>query len=100
MPLHQNVNVRYHWLALLILLFTVLRTEGALASRRDAVPVDQVISCLRTATAARPGNVAEVEIEWESGRHVCEVEIYTQNREYEVEVDLSNNRVLKIEEED
>ncbi|MDX1977156.1 MAG: hypothetical protein SFT94_05740 [Pseudanabaenaceae cyanobacterium bins.68] len=67
--------------------------------REDSAPVDRVISCLRSASAAQPGRVKEVEIEQDDRFRVCKVKIYRNGREYEVKVNLANGRVLKVEQD-
>ncbi len=67
---------------------------------KAALPVEQVIACIRTAVAAKPGDVLAVEAEVEDGKTLCEVEILAQDRKtYEVEVDVATNTVVEIEED-
>ena len=62
---------------------------------------EQVIASVKTAAAAKPGNVLELEAEKEGGKLVCEVEILAQDgKTYEVVVDVANNSVVEIEEDD
>jgi len=68
---------------------------------KAALPVEQLIASIRTAVAAKPGNVLAVEVEVEDGKTLCEVEILAQDRKtYEVEVDVATNTVVEIEEDD
>lgn len=67
---------------------------------KAALPVEQVIASIRTAVAAKPGDVLAVEAEVEDGKTLCEVEILAQDRKtYEVEVDVATNTVVEIEED-
>jgi hypothetical protein len=62
---------------------------------------EQVIASVKTAAAAKPGSVLELEAERERGKLVCEVEILAEDgKKYEVVVDVANNSVAEIEEED
>lgn len=66
-----------------------------------AIPAEQVIASIRTAIAAKPGDVRAVEIENEGGKSICEVEILAQDgKSYEVEVDVTTNTVIEIEMDD
>ena len=65
------------------------------------VPVEQVIASIRTAIAAKPGNVRAVEAENEEGKTICEVEILAQDgKTYEVEVEVATNTVIEVEVDD
>jgi uncharacterized membrane protein YkoI len=67
---------------------------------KAAVPAEQVIASIRTAVAAKPGNVRAVETETEGGKTVCEVEILAEDgKTYEVEVDVATNAVVEVEED-
>jgi len=67
---------------------------------KAALPVEQVIASIRTAVAAKPGDVLAVEAEVENGKTLCEVEILAPDRKtYEVEVDVATNTVVEIEED-
>jgi uncharacterized membrane protein YkoI len=66
-----------------------------------ALPAEQVIASIRTAVAAKPGNVLEIEAESEAGKTVCGVVIQAADgKTYEVEIDVAANKVLEIELED
>ncbi len=68
---------------------------------KAAVPADQVIASVRTAVAAKAGDVRGVEIENEGGKTLCEVEILAQDgKTYEVEVDVATNAVIEVEADD
>ncbi|MGI5998314.1 MAG: PepSY domain-containing protein [Lutispora sp.] len=47
-----------------------------------------------------PGRVIKVELDYENGRLVYEIDIRTQTGIYEVHVDAITGRVLKVERED
>ncbi len=67
---------------------------------KAALPVEQVIASIRTAVAAKPGDVLAVEAEVENGKTLCEVEILAPDRKtYEVEVDVATNTVVELEED-
>lgn len=66
-----------------------------------SVPAEQVIESIRTAIAAKSGNVRGVDIESEDGKVVCEISVLAADgKTYEVEVDVATNTVLEIEEDD
>lgn len=79
-----------------------LKADGQGNTERNvAVPAEQVIASIRTAIAARPGNVRAIETETEAGKTICEVEILAQDgRTYEVEVDVATNTVIEVEVDD
>lgn len=78
-----------------------MRAAGKIAVEdKAAVPAEQVIASVRTAVAAKPGDVRAVEVETEGGKTLCEVEIRAQDgKTYEVEVDVATNTVVEIEED-
>lgn len=60
------------------------------------LPADQVIAAIRTAVAAQPGNVKEVEVEREGGRPIVKVELVgTDGREAELRVDPERNEIVR-----
>lgn len=66
-----------------------------------ALSADQMIASIRTAVAAKPGQVLEVEAESEGGKAHCDVEILAADgKTYEVEVDVASNTAGEIEVED
>jgi len=68
---------------------------------KASVPAEQVIASIRTAVAAKPGNVRAVETETEAGKTLCEVEILAlDGKTYEVEVDVATGAVVEVEEDD
>lgn len=80
----------------------VIQVEGRSAKKAQAaIPADQMIASIRTAIAAKPGNLLGVEVENEGGKTLCEVEILTPDgKTYEVEVDIASNSVKEVELED
>ena len=67
---------------------------------KAALSADQVIVCIKTAVAAKPGNVRAMEAESEDGKIICEVEVLAQDgKTYEVEVDVASNTVIEVEED-
>ncbi len=66
-----------------------------------AIPAEQVIASIKTAIAAKPGDVRAVEIENERGKSICEVEILASDgKTYEVEVDVATSTVVEVEMDD
>lgn len=80
----------------------VIQVEGRSAKKaKVAISADQVIASIRTAVAAKPGNLVGVEVENEGGKTLCEVEILTPDgKTYEVEVDVASNTLVEVELED
>ena len=78
-----------------------MRAAGKIAAEgKAAVPAEQLIASVRTAVAAKPGDVRAVDVESEGGKTLCEVEIRAQDgKTYEVEVDVATNAVIEIEED-
>jgi len=76
-----------------------MKAEGQGAKQTEAgIPAEQVIASIRTAVAAKPGDVRAVEAENEAGKVICEVEILAQDgKTYEVKVDVATNTVIEIE---
>lgn len=78
-----------------------MKARGKAKETKVAIPAEQVITSIRTAIAAKPGNVIEVEAEKEAGKTICEVEILAQDgKTYEVAVDVSTNTVVEVEADD
>jgi uncharacterized membrane protein YkoI len=66
---------------------------------KTAITTDQVITSIRTATAAKPGKVFAVDVENEANKIICLVSIIAQDgKAYDVEVDVATNKVMKIDE--
>ncbi|MEJ7618133.1 MAG: hypothetical protein WKF30_14485 [Pyrinomonadaceae bacterium] len=68
---------------------------------KAALPAEQLIACIKTAIAAKAGEVRTVEAENEGGKPICEVEILAEDgKTYEVEVDVATNTVIEVEVDD
>jgi hypothetical protein len=82
-----------------MLLFTAVGTGVAHADKTTpALAADHVIACIRTAVAAQPGLVKDVEVTYKRQQWLCEVEIVDEaGQKFELEVDVSTNRVIKAE---
>ncbi|CAN5775842.1 hypothetical protein BH18ACI4_BH18ACI4_16310 [soil metagenome] len=80
----------------------VTGVEGRSAKNaKPAITADQVIASIRTAIAAKPGNLLGMEVEKEGEKTLCEVEILTADgKTYEVEVDVASNEIVEVELED
>jgi uncharacterized membrane protein YkoI len=66
---------------------------------KAALPAEHVIASIRTAVAAKPGNVRAVEVEKNGERAICEVEVLAHDgKTYEVEVDVVTNTIIEVEE--
>ena len=62
----------------------------------QALAADHVITCIRTAVAAQPGLVKEVEAEYERGRWLCEVKLVDDaGKRHKLHVDVATNQVVK-----
>jgi ABC-type Na+ efflux pump permease subunit len=92
-------------MAMLAIVFLVAQAEekdepGEKESRA-VLTAEQVIASVKTAVAAKPGGVREVEAENEGEKLVCEVEIVAPDgKTYEIEVDVKTNSVIEVEEDD
>jgi hypothetical protein len=81
----------------------VMKAAGRQGTKPAPVSLsaEQVVASVRTAVAAKPGNVRGLEAEQERGKVVCEIEILAgDGKTYEVVVDVANDSVVEIEEED
>ena len=77
-----------------------LTVSAQMTSRHTTITAEQAIACIRTAGAAKPGLVREVEAKDEKGSRICEVDIVAEKgQEYEVYVDVNTDKVLKIKED-
>ena len=66
-----------------------------------SITAEQAIESIRTAIAAKAGNVRAVDLEDEDGKIMCEVKILAAGgKVYEVEVDVATNTVVEVEEDD
>jgi uncharacterized membrane protein YkoI len=62
----------------------------------EALAADHVIACIRTAVAAQPGLVKEVEAEYERGKWLCEVKLVDDTgKRHKLHVDVATNQVVK-----
>jgi uncharacterized membrane protein YkoI len=62
----------------------------------QALAVDHVIACIRTAVAVQPGLVKEVEAEYERGQWLCEVKLVDEaGKRHKLHVDVTTNQVVK-----
>jgi uncharacterized membrane protein YkoI len=77
----------------------VIQAEGRSGKKAQAaISANQMIASIRTAVAAKPGNLLGVEVENDGGKTLCEVEILTPDgKTYEVEVDVASNAVVEVE---
>lgn len=55
---------------------------------------------IEIATKRVPGKATDVELEFEDGRAVLEVEVFADGKVFEVEIDAETGQVLEVEEED
>jgi uncharacterized membrane protein YkoI len=82
-------------------LMTLLLAAGGLVvahadKNTEALAADHVIACIRTAVAAQPGLVKEVEAEYERGQWLCEVKLVDDaGKRHKLHVDVATNRVVK-----
>lgn len=73
----------------------LLRDKAYAQVTPEAVTTEQVIAAIRTAVAASPGNVREVEVEEEDGKAIVEVEVLAADGSTrEVVVDITTNTVI------
>ena len=58
---------------------------------------DQAISCIKQASASRPGRVTKMEIDVDNGRTICEVHFEdAKGKNFEAHVDVAANKVLRV----
>lgn len=56
---------------------------------------EQATACINTAVAARPGGIDDLDIDRKAGKIVCKVGIVsTGGKEYDITVDLADNKVI------
>ena len=66
-----------------------------------ALPAPTIVGAINAAVAAKPGNVAGVEIEFEDGVARVEVEVVaTDGKKYEVAVNSQSGEVVSVEADD
>jgi uncharacterized membrane protein YkoI len=77
-----------------------LAVSAQITSRHPTITAEQAIACVKTASAAKPGLLREVEVDDEKGTRLCEVKIVAENgQEYEVYVDVAADKVVRIKED-
>jgi uncharacterized membrane protein YkoI len=77
-----------------------LTASAQLTSRHPTVTAEQAIACVRTASAAKPGLIREVEVDDEKGARLCEVKIVAEDgKKYEIYVDVAADKVVRIKED-
>jgi hypothetical protein len=82
--------------ALLLLTMGSMVGVAHAGKNTEALAADHIIACIRTAVAAQPGLVKEVEAKYRRGQWLCEVDIVDQaGQAYEVDVDVTKNQVVK-----
>jgi uncharacterized membrane protein YkoI len=69
--------------------------SGAALANDKALPAEKVIAAIQTAVAANPGLIREVEVEWEGGRMVVEVEMIRDGVESEIKIDPEKMEVIR-----
>lgn len=70
--------------------------EAQNRQRKATASKEQVIACIDAALAARPGAIDDVDIDRKGGRIICEVGIIAENGvDYDVDVDLADNKVIR-----
>jgi hypothetical protein len=79
-----------------------MTAEGQGAKKaKPTISAEQAITSIRTAIAAKAGDLRGIEAENEGGKTFCEVEILAQDgNTYEVLVDVATNTVAKVEVDD
>jgi uncharacterized membrane protein YkoI len=84
------------------LLAVLLLTAGGLVvvahaeKNTEALAADHMIACIRTAVAAQPGLVKDVETEYERGQWLCEVKLVDDaGKRHTLHVDVATNQVVK-----
>jgi hypothetical protein len=97
MRLLQDTRAMRVGLCALLLLTTGGMTVVAHANRNTrALAADHVIACIRTAVAAQPGLVKEVEAEYEGEKWLCEVKLVDEaGKRHKLHVDVATNQVVK-----
>jgi uncharacterized membrane protein YkoI len=75
---------------------TLVAGGQAYADDDRGLPPDQVIAAIKTAVAAQPGDVKDVEVEHEGGRTLVDVKIVGKDgKKTEVRVDPQRNEVVR-----
>lgn len=93
----QGTNARRVGLCALLLLTAGGMMVVAHADKNtEALAADHVMACIRTAVAAQPGLVKEVEAEYERGQWLCEVKLVDEaGKRHTLHVDVATNQVVK-----
>jgi hypothetical protein len=79
----------------------LLITGGLVAAARadrttSGLAAEHVIACIKTAVAAQPGMVKDVEVEYERGQWLCEVKLVDDaGKRHTLHVDVATNQVVK-----
>ena len=61
------------------------------------VTTDQATSCIKLASAARPGSITKMELDVDNGRTICEVHFEdSKGKNFEAHVDVAANKVVKL----
>jgi hypothetical protein len=84
------------------ILFALVLTAGGLAGVAQAdrttsgIAADHVVACLKTAVAAQPGLVKEVEVEYKGTQWLCEVKLVDEaGKRHKLHIDVATNQVVK-----
>jgi hypothetical protein len=96
----QKMPTATHLLAALVI--TGLLAGGvctmatAQGQPKEALTADEAITCIRTAMAAQPGFIKEVEGDEDGGKRLCEVKIVDEaGKRHKLHIDLQTNQVVK-----
>jgi len=97
MRTRQGANIMQAGL-LAMLVLTVGGLAGVVHANRTTagITADQVTACMKTAVAAQPGLVKEVEVEYEGQQWLCEVKLVDDaGKRHTLHVDVATNQVVK-----
>lgn len=78
--------------------FTVgtLSATAKSSRQKPGITPTQVNNVVRTAVAAQPGLINELEVEYKRGGVACEIDIIdAYGKKHEITVDVATNRVIK-----
>jgi len=82
--------------ALLLLTVGGMMVVAHADKHTQALSADHIMACIRTAVAAQPGLVKEVEAEHERGQWLCEVKLIDDaGTRHKLHVDVATNQVAK-----
>jgi uncharacterized membrane protein YkoI len=94
-------GIRAGLLAMLLFATGGMAVVAHTRDAKSALTVEQAITCIEPAVAARMGLVKTVEVDDENGKRLCEVEIVTEtSQKYELYVNLDTSTVVKAKQED